>query len=564
MEPSDLSWGICGRSGISRRLFPFTDAFAFVPKICGHKAGSFQSDPSRRLIATPPSPGSLLAVKPSGKAPTFPRPECIKYGAYCIPRAAEGLIHHPTLPLPSAFCPTPTLLSAVPAMERDPSYPTQSCSVPAVLDHSPPSFSWDVAHSLLLQGRDPGQMLYGAECYSDGEDVPPQHRTIPPLTRAPDIGQQFLTHPVLGCGHPVNLSEDCQYYPSRLTRISALAPPQEACGTQGHAPRSLHVADRGESLVGSMPPNVHPLPHTQAYTLNQRCPVWNTQNLGADNADASYSPHPAEKNGETSMLPPFKSLPHDTPPRVIDDTIEIDGLKWTAEYGHANSINLGTPIGHPRSRALTFCGPHESQTPLPYAVPPFGHVLTACGTTPAYPPIAPDIINETIMNVETIPLPLDYTAPQPGGGNDHEWMGGIYHPSGELAPLSYRRPCNVGIPSMHERPPEADHPRVASTMNVPVAYVACDRTAPKLCGWRDINGGTCDMPVTYDTVPHHLRTFHGIEGMAANVEIECRWCSPPKTLRRKHMVKHFREAHLKHPRRKSGVTQSMARTSTPL
>ncbi|KAI5997438.1 hypothetical protein EDD15DRAFT_343609 [Pisolithus albus] len=179
----------------------------------------------------------------------------------------------------------------------DLSHPTQSDSVPAVLDHSPPTFSCDVAPWQLQQPWDPSQMLYAADQFSDSEDVSPQERTIPPLTQASDIGHQFLTYPVVGYSHPTNLSEDDQYQPSRLTRISALAPPPETYGTQDYAPRAPPVTSKAESLVASMPPNARPLPPSQAHTLNQIYPVENSQYLRVDNADASYSPHPIENNG---------------------------------------------------------------------------------------------------------------------------------------------------------------------------------------------------------------------------------------------------------------------------
>ncbi|KAI6125576.1 hypothetical protein EDD16DRAFT_423050 [Pisolithus croceorrhizus] len=451
-------------------------------------------------------------------------------------------------------------------MERDPSYPTQSCSVPAVSDYSWPSLSWDAVHPQLLQEEDPSQMLCSAEYYSDSEDVLPPTRTIPPLTRASEIRHQGWTYPVLACGHPVDFFEDDHYYPSRLTWTSALAPLQETCRTQSYAPHPLHVTGEVESLVASMQPSItHSLPHAEAHTLKQMCPLWNSQDLGVDNAGASYSPQPVENNGGSSTLPPFKPPPRDTVSLAIDDTIQVDGPKWTTD--HANSINPGTLTGHRESQALTFRGVHESQTPFPYTAPPSGHVLPACSPTLACPQITLNIAEETLMNVGKMSLPPDYTAPQPGGGEDHGWMGGNYHASGEVAPLPYsNEPClhrpysphcicphNTGNPSTHEGSPEADHPRAGSSMSAPAAYVAHDRTAPKLCGWRDVSGGTCNIPVTYDNMPHHLRTFHGIEGIAANVEIECRWCSPPKTLKRKSMVRHCREVHLEHPRLSAGT-----------
>lgn len=447
-------------------------------------------------------------------------------------------------------------------MERDPSYPTQSRSDPAVSDHSSPSFSLNFG-SQLLQRWYPSQLLYGAAQYSDGEDVPPQNRTIPPLTRASDIGHQFLTYPVLGCGHPMNFSEDDQYHQSRLTRISALVPTPETYGTQDDAPHAPHAAGEVERLVASVPPNGHPLPPARAHTLNQICPVWNSQNPGVDDADALYSPHPVESNGGSSMLqfPPFKSPPHDARLIAINDTIQTDVPDWTEEYGHADSIHLGTLGGHCYTRTpRAYCDSHESQTPFPYyIIPPPEHVFTVYGPTLAYPPIAPNTADQTIMNVGTKPLPLDYTAPQPGGGDDRGWAGENYHVSGEAShsnefwhqqPYSSQclRPHNIRGPSVHDGSLGASHAGAGPPAGAPVACVACNHPAPEQCGWQDIGSGTCSRSVTCGDLSRHLATFHGIKDIPFDTEIECRWCSPPTTLTRKSMLRHCREVHLNHPR----------------
>ncbi|KAI5992914.1 hypothetical protein EDD15DRAFT_2367677 [Pisolithus albus] len=432
----------------------------------------------------------------------------------------------------------------------DLSYPTQSRSVRAALDHSPPTSSCDVAPSQLQQPWDFSQMLYGADQYYDGEDVPPQDRTIPPLTQASDIGHQFLTYPVVGYGHPTNSSEDDQYQPSRLTRISALAPPPETYGTQGYAPRAPPVTSEAESLVASM-----------AHTLNQIYPVENSQYLRADNADASYSPHPIENNGGSPKPPP-----HDTGPLGIDNIIQIDGPTWTrtAEYGYSNSMNLGGVGGRGLPGTLrTICGFHESQTPLPCdTVPPSEQVFAACSPTAVYPPILPNAADPTTMNVGTRPLPLDYSAPQPGGGDDHGWMGGGYHVSGQAAqpnelwqqqPNSSHslRSDNIGSPSVHGGSPGASHSGTGPPGSAPVACVVCNPIAPALCGWQDMSGRTCDKSVTCGDLAHHLATFHGIKDIPSRREVECRRCSPPQTLKRKSMLRHYKEAHLNHPRRRT-------------
>ncbi|KAI6022208.1 hypothetical protein BKA83DRAFT_12879 [Pisolithus microcarpus] len=547
-----------------------------VPAVSDHSSPSFSWDVARSQLQQPWDPSQMLygADQYSDSEDVWPEDRTIPpstrasdVGHQYLTYPAVGYGHPTNLPEDDRY--QPSHLTRI----SDLSYPAQSRSVPAVLDHPPPTFSCDVAPSQLQQPWDRSQMLYAADQYSNGEDVSPQDRTIPPLTQASDIGHQFLTYPVVGYDHPTNSSEDDQYQPSRLTRISALAPPSETYGTQDYAPHAPPVTSEADSLVAFMgylrtpqPPNGRPLPPTQSHTLNQIYPAQNSQYPSVDNADASYSPHPVENNGGSSMYLPFKPPPHDTGPLGIDDTIQIDGPKWTrtTEYGYANSMNLGGVggrglFGTPR----TFCGFHESQTSLPYyTVPPSEQVLVACDPTAAYPPIVPNTADQATMNVGTQPLPLDYTAPQAGGGDDRGRMGGNHHVSGPAAQpneLSQQQPysshClrsdNIGGPSVHGGSPGANHSGTGPPGDAPAACVVCNPKAPKHCGWQYIGGGICDSPVTCSDLPHHLATFHGIKDIPSRDNVECRRCSPPQILKRKGMLRHYKEVHLNHQRRRA-------------
>lgn len=249
------------------------------------------------------------------------------------------------------------------------------------------------------------------------------------------------------------------------------------------------------------------------------------------------------------------SPPHDARLIAVNDT-ESDVRDWTC--GHADSINLGTLRAHCYTRALrTYCGSHELQTPLPhYVIPPPEHVLTVYGPIPAYPQVALNTADQNMMNEGTKPLPLDYTAPQPGGGDDRGWAGGNYHASGEASysnefwhqqsySSQYLRLHSIGGSSVHEGSLGASHSSAGPPAGTPVA---CDHPAPEQCGWQDIGSGTCSRSVTCRDLSCHLATFHGIKGISCNTEIECRWCSPPTTLTRKSMLRHCREVHLNHPR----------------
>lgn len=84
------------------------------------------------------------------------------------------------------------------------------------------------------------------------------------------------------------------------------------------------------------------------------------------------------------------------------------------------------------------------------------------------------------------------------------------------------------------------------------ARVVCDRNVHKPCGWQDGEARKCGIPITYYCADH-FAAFHGLENMARDVEIVCRWCLPmeQKKIRRQNMLRHLREVHLCYPRSKN-------------
>ncbi|KIO01793.1 hypothetical protein M404DRAFT_725718 [Pisolithus tinctorius Marx 270] len=70
------------------------------------------------------------------------------------------------------------------------------------------------------------------------------------------------------------------------------------------------------------------------------------------------------------------------------------------------------------------------------------------------------------------------------------------------------------------------------------------------CGWQNEDGSLCGAPVTYENCAEHFATAHKIKKMAAKVKVLCRWCalSAEKTVIRKNLLRHLREAHLHYPR----------------
>ncbi|KAF8443240.1 hypothetical protein L210DRAFT_3535191, partial [Boletus edulis BED1] len=60
----------------------------------------------------------------------------------------------------------------------------------------------------------------------------------------------------------------------------------------------------------------------------------------------------------------------------------------------------------------------------------------------------------------------------------------------------------------------------------------------------------CGTQITRENVPAHFQRFHGIRKMKEDVLVCCQWDGCHKRLRRKNFVRHIREHHMGHPRRK--------------
>ncbi|KAI6018841.1 hypothetical protein EDC04DRAFT_3144183 [Pisolithus marmoratus] len=409
-------------------------------------------------------------------------------------------------------------------MQNGPSYSTQSSNVHVLLEHFPPPFSRGIVCSQKQQECDPYHVPYGAPRYcSVGEDLPRQNRTPPSLSAR----------------RPVTLSEYNRHFRNRLTRAVALAPALGTYGTRDYPRRADDVKNAEASM---------------AHTLDQ----------GVGNPVSSWSTQPVGDNGQSSMVPSIKLPPHNADSPPINDTVQIRMPIWIAEHGHANPINLGTLRGHRQCRNVrTFCDTDEWRLPLPYMAPPSGHVLT--GRDP--PPILPNSANDTAVNMGTKPFPLGCTAPQPGRGDDYQWVNGNYCSSSRVTPSSHpnapwhQQPSyrlhhhEIEYLSVRERSPEANHSHTGILVNAPAACKPSNHTAPKHCGWRDNGDRVCDMLVTYDGLARHLAKIHNIKDIASDAKIECRWCFPGKIVSRKNVLRHLREKHLLCPRRKKRAVQ---------
>ncbi|KAI6142125.1 hypothetical protein BKA82DRAFT_149516 [Pisolithus tinctorius] len=84
---------------------------------------------------------------------------------------------------------------------------------------------------------------------------------------------------------------------------------------------------------------------------------------------------------------------------------------------------------------------------------------------------------------------------------------------------------------------------------LPKTRLVCDRSVSKPCGWRHNNGTKCGAPVTYDCA-NHFAAIHGLENIARDIEIICRWypTKKPRKVIRNNILRHLREAHLRYPR----------------
>ncbi|KAI6018822.1 hypothetical protein EDC04DRAFT_446780 [Pisolithus marmoratus] len=466
-------------------------------------------------------------------------------------------------------------------MQSDPSYSTQLFDTHAVLDCSPPLFPGDVACAEQQQWCDPSHTLYDAtprRC-PDGQDVLRQNL---PLTQGSfPIGDQFLSYPVFGYGCPMIFSEYDRHFQNGLMRASVPAPALGMYGTRDYPPRALYFTNDVENAEASM-----------VHTFDQTCPACNVQDVRGDDPVTPCQTSLVEENGRSSIMgltsegtisgakvPSSRLPPHDNPYPPINDTVQTGVSIWTTEYGHANPINPEALGGSRHCRDVqAFHDTDEQQLPLSYMSPTSRHVLTGCDETAASPPVVPNVANETAMNEGMKPLPLDYTGPQPGGADDYEWMCGNYHVSSKVAPLSHSNEPRhqqsysshrshqheIGNLSMRGGSPEVDYSHTGTLVNAPGACVLRNLTAPKPpkpCGWRDSGDRICGILVTYDNLADHLAEIHSIKDLSSDVEIECRWCLPGKMVKRRNILRHFREKHLGYPRRKKRVVPQVSPTT---
>ncbi|KAI6046913.1 hypothetical protein EDC04DRAFT_945476 [Pisolithus marmoratus] len=80
----------------------------------------------------------------------------------------------------------------------------------------------------------------------------------------------------------------------------------------------------------------------------------------------------------------------------------------------------------------------------------------------------------------------------------------------------------------------------------------CDRKVRARCGWINEDGSPCGAPITYANCADHFAIVHGIKDKAADVKVHCRWCTSPveKKIKRKNILRHLREVHLRCSRSK--------------
>ncbi|KAI5997194.1 hypothetical protein EDC04DRAFT_2797678 [Pisolithus marmoratus] len=67
------------------------------------------------------------------------------------------------------------------------------------------------------------------------------------------------------------------------------------------------------------------------------------------------------------------------------------------------------------------------------------------------------------------------------------------------------------------------------------------------CGWKKHQGGVCDELVGWDC-KDHLASAHGIVKISSTKRVKCGVCGEEK--KRKYILRHFREKHLRFPRSK--------------
>ncbi|KAI9453942.1 hypothetical protein HD554DRAFT_2152209 [Boletus coccyginus] len=103
------------------------------------------------------------------------------------------------------------------------------------------------------------------------------------------------------------------------------------------------------------------------------------------------------------------------------------------------------------------------------------------------------------------------------------------------------------VPSVTYSPTQMGegHPLITTTENTRSCLVV------GRCQWTGVGvSEPCDVPITYQNVPAHFRDTHGIKRMNEDVLISCWWGECRKRVIRKNFVRHIRECHLDHCRKK--------------
>ena len=77
------------------------------------------------------------------------------------------------------------------------------------------------------------------------------------------------------------------------------------------------------------------------------------------------------------------------------------------------------------------------------------------------------------------------------------------------------------------------------------------------CRWtHEDRVGTCGAEISYDTIPTHFRQAHDIKDLQEGVKIYCYWEGCQRWITRKSFVRHVRERHLGHHRRKKPARET--------
>ncbi|KAH0828982.1 hypothetical protein J3R83DRAFT_2416 [Lanmaoa asiatica] len=86
------------------------------------------------------------------------------------------------------------------------------------------------------------------------------------------------------------------------------------------------------------------------------------------------------------------------------------------------------------------------------------------------------------------------------------------------------------------------------TLSSPVQAVSPKETSLHICQWTGNDDNICGAQITYASVPGHL-TVHGVEHMAHNHRLPCRWSGcrlrrDKDMMKRESIVRHVREKHM--------------------